>query len=135
MSTPSLMPVVASPRKRADGEAFTEGDREFWELQENGGIRRKEHREYPRMLYRASSLETGKIQVEQTVATAERHHQALEREGWVTSEADAKAQENARLDALALAAAEAEASARKLSDKAQRERRARDAKSDGHLTE
>lgn len=133
---PNLMPEIANPPTRPDGTPYTEADPQYWELAgAKGGIRRYVYQPYPKMLYRAYTGQTGRIEIEQTTAQTAKHHEQLTGEGWQTTEDAAKSVENARLDAIAVAAAEAEASARRLSEQAQAEWRKADAVSDGHLVD
>lgn len=128
------------------------------------GMRAVGYEEFPRMLYRARKLPSGAVRciepapnplsypdqatyqrdlavVEQfnrgcstIVSSAAEYERALS-DGWRDSPAEALNHHEALEREIATAAAEAAAAAEKMTAKAQRERKGREAQTDGHLTE
>ena len=154
-TTQTLMPIVPTPRRKSDGTAYSEEDREaisvlhadglsqtvhrvpYFELVQNGGVRQFVYAPFPSMVYRASADAStqGKVTLTSTVAQSEAHQRDLLTQGWhVRQEAAIEAHEQGQRD-IARAAAETAAAAQKLSPKAQLEYRARSAKSPDHITE
>jgi hypothetical protein len=135
MSTDCLMPMVTSPKTRPDGTAYTVNDKEYWDLQANGGIRRHQHFAYPAMRYRAVDDGTGRAKVMDRIVGSEREDSEAKSEGWYGSPVDAKDAYEGSQAAIAQGAAEVAAAAAKMTDKAQREYRKRSAESPEHVTE
>lgn len=157
MSTPEtrLMPLVPSPRRKSDGTAYTDEDREsvsviaadglsqtvhrvpYFELTQNGGVRRYEFAPYPAMLYQAyaDASTQGKVTTRHTTVVNAMEQREREAAGWYARQEDAlEAYEQAQRD-IARAAAETAAKAQTMTAPAQAEFKARSAKNPTHLTE
>ena len=141
MGADCLMPIQTDPRgqpikTRSDGTPYTIDDKEYWELSQNGGIRRYQHFEYPKTLYRGiRDTETKQVTYETMIAGTPREHEAFEPQGWVTHPAEAIEQFEVRRQAESKAAAEAAYAVQRMSEKARSEYATASATEPEHVTD
>ena len=90
---------------------------------------------FPRMLYKGTLKSNGSTQVDERIVGSEGEEREAMSEGWSGSTTGATARVEAVQQDIAQAAAEANASATKLSWKAQRERKGREAATASHVPE
>jgi hypothetical protein len=130
-----LMPMVTNPRTKPDGSAYTKDDKEFWELERNGGVRRHEHRAYPAMLYQAYTSDNGKVLTRDRIVATEREADAAKAEGWYAHPTDAIDAHEGSARAVARAAAEVAHAVQSMSEPARKDYKKRSAETDTHVTE
>lgn len=134
-TTTTLMPVVSGARTKPDGSPFTPDDKEYWELERNGGIRRYQFIPYPTTVYRADTGPTGRVVLTSRIVQSEREHAEATAQGWYSHPDAAKDAHEASQQAIARAAAEAAHAAERLPEPAKREYKRRSAESPDHFTE
>ena len=74
MSTTDCVMPLAVTRLKADGQPFGKDDKEYWELERNGGIRRYQFFAYPKTVFQAVKSETGRTEIVTKVVASEREH-------------------------------------------------------------
>ena len=133
--TMPAFPTVSVPRTRPSGEAYTVDDREYWLLEGDGGIRRRQHFPYPSFRYRGVMGEGGKPTTESKLVRSDAESAAAAGSGWHDTPALAlEAYEQGQRD-VARAAAEAAHTAERMPEPAKREYRRRSAESSKHVTD
>ena len=137
MGQDCLMPMVARPRTKPDGSAFTIDDREYWHRERDGGIRRNEvtHMAYPKMLYRGRRGAQGTAEYETKIVDTSAEHKEAEPFGWVDHPETALKSAEQQREAVAEAAAEAAAAAQTMSAKAKAEYDEESAENPEHVTD
>jgi hypothetical protein len=147
------MPLAPSAKRKNDGSPYTPEDAEtytthvagfaqqvqrvpFFELEQNGGVRRYEARYFPMTVFQAHTDGTqGKVTVRDTIAKNEQHLEELVAQGWHKHPDAAKDAYEGSQRAIAQAAAEVAYAAQSMTEPARREYRKRSADSPTHITE